>query len=542
MRRVERKAESQLISKRIESSVTLERDVPVPMSDGVQLMANVFRAFPESRSPVVMSVTPYGKDVLPDRRGMLLMRLAGTRFGHLDCAPWTGFEAPDPLFWVRVGYTVVQADVRGMHKSEGSASVLSDRDARDYYELIEWAAGQSWSTGAVGLLGVSYLAMSQWRVAALQPPSLRAICPWEGVTDLLRELGYQDGVPETGFVGVWWRFRMQPGHNKRFPMSENFPADRDQHPLDDAYWEAKRPQLERIEVPALVCASWSDHGLHTRGSLIGFERITSPHKWLYTHGGRKWETFYSPEAREMQRRFFDHFLKGEPNGWETTPRVRLAVRRSREVYDVCPETQWPLPEVRYVPLYLDAVTGTLVPELPANEGVAQYDPRGGSRARASFVYRFERETELTGSMTLSLWVSTSEGDDLDLFVLLRKFDATGKEVFFYGYNGFAHDGVAKGWLRVSHRELDPKLSRPGRPWHTHKRSLPVQPGEVVPVEIEVLASSTSFEAGSRLCVEVLGHDAARYAAFKHDRSVNRGMHAIHTGGRYPSALLTPFVN
>ena len=162
----------------------------------------------------------------------------------------------------------------------------------------------------------------------------RAICPWEGVTDLLRELGYQDGVPETGFVGVWWRFRMEPGHNKRFPMSENFPADRDQHPLNDAYWEAKRPALEQIQVPALVCASWSDHGLHTRGSLEGFERIASPQKWLYTHGGRKWETFYAPEAREVQRRFFDHFLKGEPNGWEATPRVRLAVRRSREVCDV----------------------------------------------------------------------------------------------------------------------------------------------------------------------------------------------------------------
>lgn len=511
------------------------------MSDGVQLMANVFRSFQPGRSPVLLSVTPYGKDTLPDRKQMLLMRLSGVRFGHLDCSTWTGFEAPDPLFWVQAGYAVVQADVRGMHQSEGRASVLSDRDTQDYCELIEWAASQSWSTGAVGLLGVSYLAMSQWRVAALQPSSLRAICPWEGATDLLREFGYQDGVPETGFVGVWWRFRMESGHNKRFPMSEDFPADRDRHPFDDAYWEAKRPALERIEVPALVCASWSDHGLHTRGSLEGFERIASPQKWLYTHGGRKWETFYSPEAREMQRRFFDHFLKGEANGWKETPRVRLAVRRSREVCDVRHATQWPLPEAKYVPLYLDTATGMLIPELPSNEGVVQYNPRGGTRNRASFVYRFEQETELTGSMTLSLWVSTSEGDDLDLFILLRKFDATGKEVCFYGYNGFAHDGVAKGWLRVSHRELDSTGSRPGRPWHTHKRSLPVQPNEVVPVEIEVLASSTLFEVGTSLHVEVFGHDAASYPAFKHGRSVNRGTHVIHTGEQYPSALLMPFV-
>jgi uncharacterized protein len=169
-------------------------------------------------------------------------------------------------------------------------------------------------------------------------------------------------------------------------------------------------------------------------------------------------------------------------------------------------------------------------------------PCGDPGDRASFVYRFEHDTELTGGMTLSLWVSTSEGDDMNLFVLLRKFDATGKEIFFYGYNGFAKDGVAKGWLRVSHRELDPERSRPGRPWHTHRQRQPVQPDEVVPVEIEVLASSTYFEAGTSLRVEVLGHDAARYPAFKHGRSVNSGTHSISTGGRYPSALLTPFVN
>jgi hypothetical protein len=103
------------------------------------------------------------------------MRLTGVRFGHLACSKWTGFEAPDPLFWTRAGFVVIQADVRGMHKSEGHAGVLTDQDAQDYYDLIEWAARQPWSSGAVGLVGVSYLCMSQWRVAALRPPSLRAM-------------------------------------------------------------------------------------------------------------------------------------------------------------------------------------------------------------------------------------------------------------------------------------------------------------------------------------------------------------------------------
>src|SRR5258708_23292183 len=118
--------------RRIASDVTLERDVRIPMSDGVQLMANVFRSFPPRRSPVLMSVTPYGKDTLPDRWGLLLMRLSGTRFGHLDCSAWTGFEAPDPLFWVRAGYAVLQAEFRGRLKTDGHASVLSPRDTRNY--------------------------------------------------------------------------------------------------------------------------------------------------------------------------------------------------------------------------------------------------------------------------------------------------------------------------------------------------------------------------------------------------------------------------
>src|SRR5258708_33278349 len=93
--------------------IRFDRDVPVRMRDGARLMTNVFRPEPDGRYPVVMSITPYGRDVLPDRIQMLLMRLSGVRFGKLDCSNWTGFEAPDPLFWTTAGYAVVQADARG---------------------------------------------------------------------------------------------------------------------------------------------------------------------------------------------------------------------------------------------------------------------------------------------------------------------------------------------------------------------------------------------------------------------------------------------
>jgi uncharacterized protein len=519
-----------------EAGVIFARDVAVPMRDGTRLSANVFHPVDGKRVPVIMSVTPYGKDKLPDRLGNFFMWLAGVRFGNINISRYTGFEAPDPLYWVRNGYALMQADVRGMHKSEGRAGVLSAQDAEDYYDLIEWASTQPWCDGGVALSGVSYLAMSQWRVAALRPPHLKAIVPWEGVSDLYREFVFQGGIPETGFVPIWWKNRMVRGRNKKFALAEDFMAEIARRPLIDDYWIEKEPALENIDVPALVCASWSDQGLHTRGSFAAFTRIGSEQKWLYTHGRKKWETYYSAEAVALQKRFLDHFLKGRDNGWTETPRVRIEMRKAYYQHDLRSETTWPPTTARFVPLYLDAASSALRCAPLASEATSGYESATG---RATFSLRFTEPVEITGATKLRLWVSTSEGDDLDLFVVLRKFNARGKEVFFCGYNGYEKDAVAKGWLRVSHRALDHERSRPERPYHTHDRIEKLAPSEIVPVEIEILPSSTLFEAGSRLELSVQGKDGAKYPAFKHTALVNRGAHVIHCGGQYDSHLLLP---
>jgi predicted acyl esterase len=532
-----------------DEGIVFERSVAVPMRDGARLSVNIFRPAEGKRVPVIMSVTPYGKDKLPDRIGNFFMWLAGVRFGDIRISRYTGFEAPDPLYWVSAGYAVMQADVRGMHKSEGHAGVLTHQDAEDYYDLIEWAAAQSWCDGGVALSGVSYLAMSQWRVAPLKPPHLKAIVPWEGVSDLYREFVFQGGIPETGFIPIWWKNRMKRGRNRKFAMAEDFLAAVKQHPLIDAYWQAKEPALEKIDVPALVCASWSDQGLHTRGSFEAFARIGSTQKWLYTHGRKKWETYYSAESLATQKRFLDHFLKAIDNGWNEIPPVRIELRKAYYQHELRYEQQWPLPNTQHTPLYLDADNKALTAEPPAAASVAVYesrkDPKNApKKARATFTYRFAEAVELTGETKLKLWVSTTEGDDLDLFIVLRKFSARGrrgKEIFFCGYNGYEKDAVAKGWLRVSHRALDPKKSRPSRPYHTHEQIEKLVPGRIVPVEIEILPSSTWFEAGSRLELSIQGMDAAKYPAFKHKHTVNRGKHNIHCGGNFDSHLLVPLI-
>ncbi|MGH2583573.1 MAG: CocE/NonD family hydrolase, partial [Dehalococcoidia bacterium] len=187
--------------------VRFGRDVPVAVRDDTILRVNVFRPAAEGRYPVVMCAHPYGKDRLPRRRRIgylpeLQYRLM-RQSAPIRISAWTSWESPDPAFWVPRGYVVVNCDLRGFGHSDGVGDLISDQEAEDYYDLIEWAAAQPWSSGRIGLNGVSYLALSQWRVAAMRPPHLAAICPWEGFSDLYRDLARPGGIREDGFFAVW---------------------------------------------------------------------------------------------------------------------------------------------------------------------------------------------------------------------------------------------------------------------------------------------------------------------------------------------------
>src|SRR5690606_401497 len=177
----------------------------------------------------------------------------------------------------------------------------------------------------------------QYWVASLKPPHLAAINPWEGFSDWYREFAYHGGIRETGFLP-------RGSDNLRFSLghTEDTLANVLAHPLYDDYWRSKEIDLEAIEVPAFVVASWSDHGLHTRGTLEAFRRIASPRKWLEVHGQKKWANYYRPESRAKQAAFFDHFLKGGDGGIEAWPRVRIEVRESAAASTWRAEGDWPL--------------------------------------------------------------------------------------------------------------------------------------------------------------------------------------------------------
>jgi predicted acyl esterase len=523
------------------NSVRFLRDVSIPVRDGTTLRANVFRPEAAGRYPVIICAHPYGKDNLPRRSpfGYLLglqYRLVRVS-GSYRLSAWTSWEAPDPAFWVPRGYVVVNVDLRGFGRSDGEASLLSDAEARDYYDVIEWAAAQPWSSGRIGLNGVSYLAISQWKVAALQPPHLRAICPWEGFTDVYRDLAYPGGIREDGFFRLWSAMVRRSGR-----VRDDLRKEQVARPLWGGWWAAQTPALEQIQVPALICASFSDHCLHSRGSFAAFQRIGSAQRWLYTHRGGKWATYYSPEALAFQLRFFDHFLKGAENGMPAVSPVRLEVRETgASPYAVRAERAWPLPATRWTAMRLHP-DGTLREGPAPAAGTRRFAARGG---RASFAWTIPSDLEVTGPMALRLWVECRGAPDAHLFAGVRKLRGT-REVGFEGSYGFNRDLVTRGMLKLSHRELDTERSTPWQPVHRHETALPVQPGQVVPVDVELLPSATHFRRGETLRLDVqgeplfswnplVGQFPARYEPSP------AGTIVLHSGGSYEAQLLFPVI-
>ena len=519
--------------------IVREVDVPVVMRDGRKLYVNVYRPEGAGPSPVVLAATRYGKDKFGPGAYEAWAKASGYEIGRMTISEFTPFEAPDPAFWVPHGYVVVHADVRGAFKSEGNIGPNTEQDTLDYYDLIEWAATRPWSDGNVGLSGVSYLAFNQWPVAALRPPHLKAIMPWEGITDHYRDNAFHGGIPETRFRISAYTLGLENTRNKSFGIAEDYPAMLKAHPLFDEYWQQKAAKLELINVPALVCATWSAQGNHSRGSFEGFKRIRSREKWLFVHGRVEWPTYYAPESTALQLKFFDHFLKGESNGMQDMPRVRYEVRRTRDEHEVRYANDWPLPGTRYVPYYLQATTHRLQRQPVPTAAQASYvSERGG---KSEFDLRFSRDTKLVGNMKLKLWVSADDADDMDLFVGIRKLDQSGDEVHFVGFGGNPNDIVTRGWLRVSARELDDRRSTPWQPYLRHERVLKLRPDEIVPIEIEILPSGTLFERGSTLRLVIQGTDLIDDRVLRHDDSVNHGRHTIHTGGRFDSHLLVPVI-
>jgi predicted acyl esterase len=434
----------------------------------------------------------------------------------------------------------------------------------------------------VGLLGISYYAINQWHVASLQPPHLAAMIPWEGAADWYRDMTYHGGILCT-FWANWFKkqvMTVQHGLGKQGYLNPNtgelasgpetlseedlartrtdLGAAIKAHPLEDTYHRERSPIGSKIKVPLLSSANWGGQGLHPRGNFEGFTQPVSEQKWLEVHGLEHWTEFYTRYGVTLQKRFFDHFLKGMDNDWKDQPRVQLQIRRLDGFVQRW-ENEWPLARTRWTRFYLDPSSRTLADKPVDAEGRAEYEALG---AGVTFMSPpLEDETEITGPLAAKVFVSSST-TDADLFLVFRVFAPDGKEVVFQGALD-PHTPIAQGWLRASHRKVDPALTTPYRPYHPHDRREPLMPGEVYELDVEIWPTCIVVPAGYRIALTVRGKDyeypgegiriksfvneLRGCGPFLHNDPEDRpealfgGKNAVHGGGKRSSFVLVPII-
>jgi predicted acyl esterase/3-hydroxyisobutyrate dehydrogenase-like beta-hydroxyacid dehydrogenase len=515
------------VASEVRDGMRIDWDVPIPMSDGLVLRADVFRPVEEGPCPVLLTHGPYAKGLAFQQGYPSAWQTMADN--HPDVTEgssnlYQNWEVADPEKWVPHGYALVRVDSRGCGTSPGRIDHFSPRETQDFYECIEWAGVQPWSNGKVGLNGVSYFGINQWQVASLQPPHLAAMCIWEGAADFYRDMTHHGGILSS-FWANWSDMQVktvQNGIGERGRRSAvhgglvcgetildaatlaanrcDFGNDIFAHPLDDDYHKVRSPDWDKVTVPFLSAANWGGQGLHTRGNFEGFVRAASPHKWLEAHGLEHWTHFYTDYGRSLQKRFFDHFLKGDPASWHDEPPVRLQIRHL-DHFEERTEADWPIPRTLWTKFHIDLATGTLS-DRPYEAPPASFTADGDGLTFLS--PPLAAETEITGPIALRLNISSSTAD-ADIFAVVRIYSPDMREVVFQGAID-PHTPIAQGWLRASHRKLDPALSQPWRPYHAHDEKQPLSPQEVVTLDIEIWPTSIVVPAGHRIALTIRGQD------------------------------------
>ncbi len=512
----------------VRAGMTIDWDVPIQMDDGLTLRADVFRPIAPGQYPVLLSYGPYAKGLAFQEgypSAWQKMVSAHPDVPHGSSNLFQNWEVVDPEKWVPDGYVVVRVDSRGCGRSPGYVDHFSPRETDDFVACIEWAGQQGWSNGKVGLSGVSYFGINQWQVASRQPKYLSAMCIWEGAADWYRDMTHHGGILST-FWDHWYDMQVktvQYGLGERGPkspatgalvcgdvtLSDNelaanrcqFGQDILSHPEDDAYHHERSAQWDKITVPFLSAGNWGGQGLHLRGNSESFMRAASKHKWLEMHGLEHWTHFYTDYGLQIQKRFFAHFLKGQANGWDQEPPVRLQVRHPKH-FEERTDSNWPLAQTQWTQMYLSAHDQSLSEQPSTAQGRLSFQALGDG---LSFVSApLSHDMELTGPLAARLKLSSST-PDADVFLVLRVLTPDLREVTFAGAID-PHTPVAQGWLRASHRALDAELTRPYRPYHTHTQAQPLTPGQAVTLDVELWPTSIVIPAGHRLALSVRGRD------------------------------------
>ncbi|KAF4309321.1 Peptidase S9/S15 [Botryosphaeria dothidea] len=533
-----------------------ERDVGIKLRDGVTIYTDIFRPATSNNEagkvPAVIPWSPYGKtgrgpqnyDTMgPFRMGIPLDRTSG----------YEKFEAPDPAEWAERGYAIINVDARGAGDSEGDIVFWGQQEAEDIYDVVDWVYRQPWCNGSVAFAGNSWLAISQINFASrFSHPAVKALAPWEALTDVYRQNVIRGGVPRIKFVEMI--LKGFAGHSR----AENFGEMYSKHPFHDDYWEDKTFKVENIkDVPMYLTASYST-GIHSEGSFHTFMKAQTKQKWLRVHASQEWHDIYRDEINDELQQFYDHYCKGIDNGWKDTPRFRLSLlgfngSPAKTIVER-PEETWPIPRTKEVKYYLDSTQKKLSTSPLQDEASASYEAHSLTDT-VDFTFKFEKYTELAGYPVVKVWMSCKEKDDMDVHVQIRKVSRDGRPLKYLNYpcpipeEEVADTNVAKflgpdGMLRASSSCTNEY--RDGRPFYTLTRSEPIPAGTVVPLEIPIWPIGMVFEEGESVMLRIAGHDL-RLPEVERLRPTepideNIGRHVVHTGGRYDSHVILPVIS
>jgi hypothetical protein len=537
---------------------TVDRDVMVAMRDGVRIACDVYRPVAPGRYPVLYAVSPYLKDSV-DLPTMSVYRYRET--GNI-------------ANWVSRGYVYVHADARGTGKSDGLYEMFSADEARDLYDMVEWCGEQPWSTGKVGMIGESYYGMNQWVAAVQAPPNLACVAPYDACADLYRQFAFKGGVYFTGFQNHWYSnsvrnraFFDYPERPRRDDyLSHDYLLDHARHPTFDEFWQGRRADLSAIRVPVFSIGNWAGTVSHLLGNLQGFMLAQGPKKLLVNVGDPQL-LFLDPQIEEQLARWYDYWLKGIDTGIMDEPPVRIYIRNGPGYRD---EPEWPLRRAEPRRLYLapgpsgaaESLNDGRLASQPPADGTPPtsytYPDRGWTfpgtgtsvRGAAGMLHTtrkiltftsdpFTEDTEVTGPIVLNLWAASSATDTQFTVKLMDLPPLTSEVAQAIKVLDVAAPArqVTEGWLRASHRALDPERSTELSPYHTHTSPEPLQPGTIYPFAIEIWPTCWIFQAGHRLRLDLAALDQQGQYYLGHLHATD----TLYHDPQHPSHLILPVI-
>ena len=439
---------------------------------------------------------------------------------------YQNWEVVDPEKWVPDGYVCVRVDSRGAGRSPGRLDPFSPRETSDLAACIEWAAAQPWSSGKVGLNGISYYAMNQWHVALASAARARGDvrmggrlrlvprrhAPRRDPLHVLRQLVRDAGHDRAERPGVArarsTRTPARPPAARRRSPTRSWPRAGPTSPptwpliaLDDDYHRARSGDWERIDVPLLSAGNWGGHGLAPARERRGLRALGVVAEVARAARPRALD----PLLHRLRCAAPEALLRALPQGrghglGRAAAGAAAGPARGRECSSSAASRSGRSP----------ARSGRGCSWTPPASRSRPRPPRKAARShtrRSATGITFlgaplGRETEITGPSAAKLFVSSSTAD-ADLFVVLRVFDPEGEEVTFQGAID-PQTPIAQGWLRASHRKLDASLSTAYRPYHAHDEKQELEPGETYELDVEIWPTSLVVPAGYRIALSVRG--------------------------------------